>query len=309
VSSDQRAANRVDDRLVERAGDGADPGSQEIQYRLARRPLQGRPGGHRSRAPGPGLDVHGFAPLTNYPDARRLDLRVSARDPFGHWIVRLPRQRSSATLMVLADLSASMSFGRGPRKQDALADLLDALGQSAWRAGDAIGFVGADEAVREQWTLAPTRSRGASAELARRLRGAQLQGRGAGAMNLAAYRFASRRDWLVFLVSDFHWPEAVLDATCAALASFDVVPFVLWSPYEFDRWPRRGLAELQDLESGARRLVWFRPALADAMARAGAQRRTELRRRFAHHGWRPFFCDAAFDAAVLNAYFHGEDRF
>jgi len=283
-------------------------GGQEILYRLARRALQGRPGQHRSRAPGPGLDVHGFAPLAAYPDARRLDVHVSARDPFGHWIVRLPRQRSSATLIVLADLSASMTFGQAPRKLDALADLVDALGHSAWRAGDAIGFVGADQAVQEQWTLAPTRSRGATVELAQRLRGARLEGRGAGAMNLAAHRLGRRRDSLVFLVSDFHWPQPEFETACAALASRDVVPVVLWARHEFEAWPRRGLAELQDLESGERRVVWFRPALADQMTRAGAQRRAELRRRFALHGWRPFFCDGAFDAAALNAYFHGEDR-
>jgi len=282
--------------------------NQEILYRLARRPLSGRPGLHRSRAPGSGLDVHGFTELASYPDARRLDLHVSARDPFGRWIVRLPRQRSSATLLVLADLSASMSFGDAPRKQDALADLIDALGHSAWRVGDAVGFVGADEAVREQWTLAPTRSRGATAELARRLREARLQGRGAGAMDLAAHRFGGRRDALVFLVSDFHWPARQLDAVCSVLAAADVVPVVLWAAHEFDGWPRRGLAELQDLESGERRTVWFRPTLAGAMARAGALRRRELRRRFALQGWRPFFCDGPFDATALNEYFHGEDR-
>jgi uncharacterized protein (DUF58 family) len=100
----------------------------------------------------------------------------------------------------------------------------------------------------------------------------------------------------------------VFDAACTALASRDVVPVVLWATYEFDHWPRRGLAQLQDLESGQRRTVWFRPALADAMASAGARRRAELRRRFADHGWRAFFCDGAFDPATLNAYFHGEDR-
>lgn len=283
-------------------------GAQEILYRLARRPLQGRPGQHRSRAPGPGLDVHGFAPLATYADARRIDLHVSARDPFGRWIVRLPRQRSGATLIVLADLSASMTFGQPGRKQDALADLVDALGHSAWRVGDALGFVGADQSLRDEWTLAPTRSRGATLQLAQRLRAARLDGAGAGALGLAAHRFGRRRDALIFLVSDFHWPEAVLKAVCDALASRDVVPVVLWAPREFDGWPRRGLAELQDLESGERRTVWFRPALAAAMARAGARRRAELRKRFADQGWRPFFCDGAFDAAALNAYFQGEDR-
>ncbi len=295
------------------AGVGAGNGSagevrQEILYRLARWPRHGRPGQHRSYAPGPGLDVHGFAPLTAHPDARRLDVHVSARDPFGQWVVRLPRQRSSATLVVLADLSASMTFGQPCRKLDALADFVEALGHSACRAGDAIAFAGADETLREGWTMAPTRSRGATVALAQQLRLAHLEGAGAGAIALAARHFGRLRDSLVFLLSDFHWPEPVLDAVCAALASRDVVPVVLWAEHEFDRWPRRGLAEVQDLETGERRTVWFRRSLADAMARAGAQRRAQLRRRFGDHGWRPFFCSGAFDAQALNAYFHGEDR-
>jgi Mg-chelatase subunit ChlD len=292
-----------DDLAGRAAGSG-----QEILYRLARRPLHGRPGQHRSRALGPGLDPHGFAPLATYPDARRLDLHLSSRDPFGQWIVRLPRQRSSTTLIVIGDVSASMAFGQAPRKQDMLADLVDALGHSAWRSGDAFGFIGADRAMPEQWMLAPTRSRGATVELARRLRGARLDGRGAEAIRLAADRFGRRRDALVFLVSDFHWPQPDFDATCGALASRDVVPVVLWARHEFEAWPRRGLAEVQDLESGERRTIWFRPALADRMARAGAQRRTELRRRFALQGWRAFFSDGTFEASALNAYFHGEDR-
>ena len=252
--------------------------------------------------------MHGLAALSAYPDVRRLDVHASARDPFGQWIVRLPRQRSSVTLMVLADLSASMAFGQAPRKVDALADLVDALGQSAWRAGDAIAFIGADGVLREQWMLASTRSRGPTVELVQRLRCAQLSAAGAAAIVDAARRFGWRRDALVFLVSDFHWPEAVLQGACAALAGSDVVPVVLWARHEFDNWPRRGLAELQDLESAERRTIWFRPALVEAMARAGAQRRSGLRRQFADYGWRAFFCDGAFSASAMNAYFHGEDR-
>src|SRR6202007_589987 len=84
-----------DSRIGSASGD---PG-QEIQYRLTPRPPRSARGQQRSRALGPGLDVHGFAPLETYPDARRLDLRVSARDPFGRWLLRLPPQRARATLV------------------------------------------------------------------------------------------------------------------------------------------------------------------------------------------------------------------
>ncbi len=281
---------------------------QEVQYRLARRPLRGWPGPHRSRAAGPGLEVQSFALLSAYPDARRLDVRASARDPFGNWIVRLPRQRSGATLVVLADLSASMSFGQAGRKQDALADLVDALGHSACRAGDTLAFAGAGERLLEAWTLAPTRQRGASAALAQRLREARLLERGCGGMREAAERHGRRRDSLVFLVSDFHWPEQDVDRVCTALAARDVVPVVLWAAHEFESWPRRGMAELEDLESGERRMVVFSRGLAESMRGAGLERRAQLRQRFARQGWRTYFSVGAFDVARLNGYFHGDDR-
>lgn len=288
---------------------------QDIHYRLARRPVRGWPGQHRSRAPGPGLDVHAFAPLSQHADARRLDIHVSARDPFARWIVRLPRQRSGITLIVLADLSASMAFGGAspadaarPAKQHVAADLLDALGHSAWRTGDAIAFAGAEARALPEWTLMPTRRRGASALMAQRLRQAVLRGSGSAGMVQAAVEHGRRRDSLVFVVSDFHWPQADLDALCAALASRDVVPVVCWSAGEFDGWPQRGLADVQDLETGERRTVLFTPALAARMQREGEARRAALRQRFRASGWRPFFVSGPLDADALNRYFHGEDR-
>jgi len=87
----------------------------------------------------------------------------------------------------------------------------------------------------------------------------------------------------------FHWPAPDLDAVCAALVSRDVVPIVLWAQHEFDGWPRAGLAELQDLESGQppHRVVSARARQCNAAARGA--RRSELRTRFAAYGWRPFF--------------------
>jgi len=130
---------------------------------------------------------------------------------------------------------------------------------------------------------------------------AHLNGAGAGAISLAALRLG-RRDALVFLLRTFigravcrprapHWPRAMSCLCCGPDESTVA---------------RRGLAEVQDLESGERRAVWFRPSLAAAMARAGrsaapscgAIRRLRLR---------PFSAMARFTRHA-HAYFHGEDR-
>jgi uncharacterized protein (DUF58 family) len=280
---------------------------REVHYRLRHRPIHGRPGAHRSRALGPGLDVHALAPLAAYPDARRLDLVASAHDPFGNWLVRVPRQRAGVTLVVLADLSASMSFGSAMRKQDALADLVDALGYSAWRAGDAFALSGFGAGGRDDGNVPRSRGRGAGAAAAPRLRSGVLAGRGPPGLREAALSLPGR-DLLVFLASDFHFALGETAAALAALARHEVVPVVIWARDEFDGWPQQGIGEIEDLETGVRRTLLFRAGLARRVAERGRARRRELRDLFVRHGCRPFFLDGGFDPDALNAYFHGEDR-
>ncbi|HEX7156044.1 MAG TPA: MxaS protein [Burkholderiaceae bacterium] len=280
---------------------------REIHYRLRRRPTHGSPGAHRSRAPGPGLDVHALAPLAAYPDARRLDVVASAHDPFGNWMVRVPRQRTGVTLFVLADLSASMSFGSATRKQDALAELVDALGYSASRAGDAFALSGFGAPGADAMDAPRSRGRGAAVAAAQRLRAGALTGRGPPGLWEAALALPGR-DLLVFVASDFHFGLDETAGALGALARHEVVPVVIWARDEFDAWPQRGLGEIEDLETGVRRTLLFRPGLARSVAERGRARRGDLRELFVRHGRRPFFLDGVFDPDALNAYFHGEDR-
>lgn len=279
---------------------------QEFHYRIGWRARGRYPGHHRASAGGGGFEFHSHAPLLAVADPRRLDIRASLRDPFGQWVARVHHQRSSVPFYVLADLSASMGFRGHLTKLEVLADLVAAAGYSAARTGDAFGFVGADERVREELLLPATRARGAGLELARRLRAFAPLGAGAVGL-LDAPRYLGRARALVLLVSDFHLPLELVHALRDRLVRHDVVPVVLWDPLE-PQGPGTGagLVRLRDRESGAVRTLLLRASLRARLAEVYAGRRRALRHAWRGFGREPLFLEGPFRADALTRHFFGD---
>jgi uncharacterized protein (DUF58 family) len=278
------------------------PPVREIHYRLGGPASGNWPGAHRSRGGDGGFEFRGHSRLQDAPDVRRLDIHASLRDPFGNWIVRRHSPLQAIAVAIVADLSASMGFAGARRKLDVLADLTESLSQSAWRQGDSFSFVGCDERVRSDLGLPPSRRRGAGAELAQALRALSPQGRSADGLR-DAHRHLPRRRGLVFLVSDFHLPLAELGAVLTGLAPHAVVPVVLWQAAEFALSPARGLAQAFDPETGARRWLWWRPALRARWLAAQAERHEALCRVFQAARLSPLFLSGAFDADAVTRHF------
>lgn len=274
----------------------------EVHYRIAGRAGGGFPGHHRSRSGEHGFEFRSHASLFDSPDARRLDLHASLRDPFGQWLVRVNSLRQSIPVAVVADLSASMGFEGEQRKTQVLADFTAAMAWSAWRTGDSFGFVGADETLRDDWLLPQTRQRGAGLALAQRLRGFEPAGRSALGLQRAHLRLPQRRA-LVFLVSDFHLPLEQVRAVLANLSHHEVVPVLLWQPAEFEPAARRGLVQVVDPESGARRWLWWRAALRERWRAARQARREALFHLFAQQRRAPLVIEGAFEADAVTRYF------
>jgi hypothetical protein len=279
---------------------------REIHYRIHWFASGRRPGHHRSRSPGAGYEFRGHAPLLRELDARRLDVHASLRDPFGYaaglWQVRTYHQRSAIRVVVLADLSASMSADATRRKMALLGDLTATLAYSASRAGDAFGFFGADTRLRRDFLQYPAHTRGAGLRIGERLRNFVATGTGAHGLIEAAHLLGRART-LVFLVSDFHLEGATIDRLLAALAGHAVVPVVLWDEQEHTL-PAAGFASVVDAESGDRRFLWLRPALRARFEQRVQARRTGLARRLTRAGLPPLFLTAPFDADAVTAYFH-----
>jgi uncharacterized protein (DUF58 family) len=276
---------------------------QELHYRISWRAGGQRPGAHRGAAAGPGHEFIGHAPLVTARDPRRLDVRASLTDPLAEWKVRVFRQRSAVPVWLVADLSASMGFAGHRRKLDVLADFAASLGYSAWRTGDAFGFLACDGAVRPDLSLPATRRRGAGPELAERLRALQPEGAGAGGL-LEAPRHLARARALVFLVSDFHFPLDFARRVLEGFSRHDLVPVVLWDPEEYRHLPRFGLVTLRDPETGAVRTLLMRRSLRERIARGFAARRSALEALFRAAGRPPLSMEHGFHADRVTNYFH-----
>jgi hypothetical protein len=283
---------------------------REIHYRIRWFADGRRPGHHRSRSPGAGYEFRGHAPLLRELDARRLDVHASLRDPFGYaaglWQVRTFNQRSAIRVVVLADLSASMSADGTQRKMALLADLTATLAYSTSRAGDAFGFFGADTRLRNDFVQYPGHGRGAGLRMAERLRAFVATGAGADGL-IQAVHLLGRARTLVFLASDFHLAATTIDRLLAALSAHAVVPVVLWDEQEHTL-PAAGFASVVDAESGAQRFLWLRPTLRARFEQRVQERRAELTRRLTRQGLPPLFLTAPFDADAVSAYFHAPGR-
>lgn len=274
----------------------------ELHYRITGAARGHFPGAHRSRRGTSGFEFRGHASLVDVPDVRRIDLHASLRDPFGSWLVRVQSERMAIPVAMVGDLSASMGFSGAQRKLDVLADFAESLAWSAWRNGDSFGFVAGDDSLHPELLLPQTRSRGAGTALAATLRRWRPTGRTA--LGLAdAHRHLTRQRALLFLVSDFHWPLDHVDTVLDRLVEHDLVPVLLWQPQEFDLGVRSGIADLVDPESGARRTVWWRPALRARWAAAHAARRDALLERFRRRRLAPLVIEGAFDADAVTRHF------
>ncbi len=309
--------------------------SAELVYRLPGVPGGSRPGAHRSQSLGPGLAFAGHARLFDQPDPRRLDLRASLRSTRREWLVRTNRQRSAVNIQVIVDVSASMHFGSAARcKLDVAADVIESLGTSAFRQGDAVGLSGFDVRVRSDLFHPPRSSRGIGMALADRLRtctvehednpaesaasGWQLlrqrllrQKRAAEpagstdaptALMQCIAQMASRPA-LVLLISDFHWPLDRLPLMLTRLSPACVVPLVLWDRAETEPPVGGSWATMRDVESGEQRSLWLSASGREAWRSRVHERRALIRTLCAKRSSNPFFIEGAFDADALSRYF------
>jgi hypothetical protein len=271
-----------------------------LDYAVRWRTGDQHPGKHAARHAGTGGNFRGIKPFWQLPDARHIDVRRSLTDPFETVMVRQMESRGSLALVIAADLSASMPAATGGSHLAAVSTLAQAAARSALRAGDTFGFIGFDTTVRGDFFLAPTRARGAAADIAQRLVAASAPGRGAAAMSELAWHLPERR-CLLLLLSDFLIPLPLVETALARLARHDVAPIVLHDSTAASL-PRAGLVRLRDAETGATRLLLMRPRLQQKWQRARAEWRAALDRIFARHCRPAFHADGLLDIAALGAH-------
>ena len=102
---------------------------EDLLYRPRGRFRSSQIGAHSSSQVGGFGVFRDQTPFLRHPDARRIDLRATLRDPFGETHVRRFEQRSGVDVVALVDVSASMRVRA--KKFEIAADLCAALAFAA----------------------------------------------------------------------------------------------------------------------------------------------------------------------------------
>lgn len=279
---------------------------EEIHYRIPIRNRGVHPGMHRSYTSGGGNEFREYAMLLRSPDPRRVDLHASLKNPFGDLLVRVFNQRSAIPVTIVADLSASMGAPGHRGKLDSLSKFTRLLGFSVSRSGDRFGFIGCDGSVRTEFLYPPVKQ-SSFADIANRLE--QFVPQGASAAGLAsAGRYLGRSRGLVFLVSDYLFPQTLLRQVLHQLSHQVIVPVMLIHDTEIDGPAGYGMARVVDSETGVARRLWLRPFLRKRIQERYRDHRQQFERVCAGYGLHPLWLAATFSAEDITCYFYPVDN-
>ncbi|PPC88561.1 MAG: hypothetical protein CTY37_00725 [Methylotenera sp.] len=273
-----------------------------IHYRIRWKPAGNQSGAVRGLSAGIGDQLRALVLLRDHPDPRRLDLRASLRDPFERLWVRDFYLNTSLKVIVLLDASASMGYIGEVNRMQVAEDIATQLAFAAYRSSDAFGFYAANQLLIKHAALPPRLNRSAWQWVKQHVSTMQPQGNNADGLLIAAAQLPKRRS-LVFVISDFRWVDGKLKNLLKGLSHHDVVPIMLQDPAEINQLPHRGIATLQDAETGESRFVWMRPSLVKKIEQARSQHVKTVQAASRAYGCKPFLVRGQFDSAKLTQYF------
>jgi len=200
---------------------------------------------------GRGIEFEEVRPYIPGDEVRDIDWNVTAR--LGSPYVKRFVEQRELTVLLVVDISPSMRFGTtGVEKRELAAELCAVLGFAAVSNDDRVGLVLAGERVEH--FVPPARGRSHLLRLLRDVLGVTARDRGTRLGEAARFvlRTTHRRS-VVFWISDF---EDRLDPRDWRVLSrrHDVTALVTRDPRD-EVLPAVGWIEIEDLESGERRLV------------------------------------------------------
>ena len=259
-------------------------------------------GDHRGTQRGLGDDYRGNVSLIDYPDARRMDLRQTLRDPYEQIQVKTFNQNNTTPVFAICDISSSMQFGDKQSKLQLAEHISASIAYSANEMGDLFSLISYNDHVVEDLTLPLSHHLFNSIEVIQKLANYQSRHSGSeGVSDVSMYLSIHRS--LVFWISDFHMPIALIEQTLNAMSAHQVVPIVLWDDGEHKSLPQFGFGNLIDPETGVARMMFFRKSLRDQFIEAFKIRRDALDQLFLKFGYPPLYLQGQFNPETLTNYF------
>jgi len=259
-------------------------------------------GEHRGTQRGMGFDYRGNVNFVDYPDARRMDIRQTMRDPFEQVQVRQFDQDSTTPIYAVCDLSSSMQFKGKQRKLDKAIEIATAVTNSAYQAGDIFSFIGYNDHVLEDFTLPLSRNLHQSKEAIAQLHDYQTMRVGPeGITDVPNYLGQNRG--LVFWISDFHMPLSLIEQALTAMSAHQVIPIVLWDDEEYKKLPKFGFGTMIDPETGLNKTLFFRDEVRTKFIEAFNERRHALEALFLKFDSPAIFMHADYKPETITHHF------
>jgi uncharacterized protein (DUF58 family) len=225
---------------------------RRIQIRSKRMVADVFSGHYHSVFKGQGMEFHEVREYVPGDDIRSIDWNVTAR--MGHPFVKKFIEEREMTLMLVVDISASNVFGSTPQlKKDLVAELAAVLAFSAIQNNDRVGLILFADGVEHY--LAPAKGVSHVLRLIRdvlhfepRTRGTRLKP----ALDFLNHIVPRRA--VTFLISDFIFSEELKKPLSITARRHDLVAVLVGDKRE-QAWPRAGLIEWEDAETGQRCLI------------------------------------------------------
>ncbi len=208
-------------------------------------------GEYRSAFRGTGMEFEEYREYVPGDDIRAIDWNVSLR--MDRTFIKLYREEREQTVIILFDLSASLSFGTSQKsKKEVATEIAALLAFAAVQGNDKIGLLLFSEEA--ELFLPPRRSRGYVWKVIQKIMTHKAAGRKTRLDQALRFLAASvRRPAVCFLISDFLAPD-FQDSLKAAASRHDIVPIVVRDPVE-QFFPGQALIKLKDLETDKE--CWF----------------------------------------------------
>lgn len=224
---------------------------RRIEIRTNRLVTDHLAGQYHSVFKGRGMEFSEVREYQRGDDVRSIDWNVTSRA--GHLHVKVFQEERELTVLLLVDVSRSGEFGTGERlKREVAAELSALLAFSAIKNNDRVGLIRFTDRI-EQY-VPPRKGRNHVLRVVRELLVPHTEGRGTDLAEALAYSArVLTRPAVVFLISDF-LDSGYERPLRIASRKHDVVAVEIIDPAE-ERIPAVGLIELEDAESGKRRLL------------------------------------------------------
>ena len=224
---------------------------RRIQIRTNRMVDEVLGGEYHSAFKGRGLE---FAEVRDYvpgDDIRTIDWNVTAR--MGHPYVKRYVEERELTILLLVDVSDSMSFGNDLRlKRESLAEMAALLGFSAIKNNDRIGMIAFSDRIIQY--VPPRKGVSGVLRMVRDLLDIRHGGETRISVVLEHLLAVQKRRAVVFLISDFHDHDFEQPLKLAAV-KHDLIPVRIAAEGELT--PPAGRIQTRPLEGGFPRILDF----------------------------------------------------